>query len=176
MKASSREALPRCLTNSLGAPTASTRPRCISEIRSQRSASFMKWVERKIDAVIAGEIDQRAPERVARNRIDARSRLVENEKGRPVQHRHGELQPLLDAERQAFRPRVRHILQIVTFQQLLDPAFDLVCRQMVETRMQIEILNLSAAASATVVLPMPPGPTSVMKRRCGNLEMSELTM
>src|SRR5262247_1503260 len=140
MKASSREALPRFLTSSLGAPTASTRPRCISEIRSQRSASFMKWVERKIDAVIAGEIDQRAPERVARDRIDARSRLVEDEKGRPVQHRHGELQPLLDAERQAFRPRVRHVLQIVPLQQLLDPASDLICRQMVETRMQIEIL------------------------------------
>src|SRR5262249_6678920 len=92
------------------------------------------------DAVIAGEIDQRAPERAARNRIDARSRLVENEKGRPVQHRHGELQPLLDAERQAVWPRVRHVLQIIALQQFLDPASDLICRQVVETRMQIEIL------------------------------------
>src|SRR5262249_10687007 len=92
------------------------------------------------DAVIAGEVDQRAPERVARNRIDSRSRLVENEKGRPVQHRHGELQPLLDAERQACRPRVRHGLQIVALQQLLDPPFDLMCRQMVAARMQIGIL------------------------------------
>ncbi len=38
----------RSLTRSCGAPTASTLPACISEMRSQRSASFMKWVVRKI--------------------------------------------------------------------------------------------------------------------------------
>jgi hypothetical protein len=31
-----------------GVPVASTRPESISDIRSQRSASFMKWVETKI--------------------------------------------------------------------------------------------------------------------------------
>jgi hypothetical protein len=32
----------------LGVSVASTRPRSISEIQSQRSASFMKWVETKM--------------------------------------------------------------------------------------------------------------------------------
>ena len=55
-------------------------------------------------AVVAREIDQRAPERVARDRVDARRRLVEDENGGLVQHRDRELKPLLDAERQAVRP------------------------------------------------------------------------
>ena len=48
MKADSRSAVPRLATSSAGLPTASTRPACISEMRSQRSASFMKWVEMKM--------------------------------------------------------------------------------------------------------------------------------
>ncbi|GJE72687.1 hypothetical protein CHKEEEPN_4246 [Methylorubrum podarium] len=48
MKHVSSEALPRSRTSSAGVPTARTRPACMSEMRSQRSASFMKWVERKI--------------------------------------------------------------------------------------------------------------------------------
>ena len=46
----------------------------------------------------------------------------------PMQHRHRKLQPLLDAKRQALRLCMRHILQIVALEQLLDPAFDLVRR------------------------------------------------
>jgi hypothetical protein len=57
-----------------------------------------------------------------------------------VQHGHGKLQSLLDAERQAFRLGVGHVFQIVALQQLLDPAFDLVCGQMIEMRVQLEIL------------------------------------
>ena len=34
--------------NSAGVPTANTRPRCINEMRSQRAASFIKWVEIKM--------------------------------------------------------------------------------------------------------------------------------
>ena len=47
-KASSRLAAPRAATSSAGAPVARMRPACISEMRSQRSASFMKWVETNI--------------------------------------------------------------------------------------------------------------------------------
>ena len=92
------------------------------------------------DPIIAGEIDQRAPERVAGDRVDARSGLVENEHGRPVQHGHGKLQSLLDAKRQAFRLGIGHSFQVVSFQQLVDSTFDLVCREMVKVRMQLEIL------------------------------------
>ncbi|MNV10762.1 hypothetical protein D3C71_1013020 [compost metagenome] len=48
MKASSSVAAPRLATMSCGAALSSTRPACISEMRSQRSASFMKWVEMKM--------------------------------------------------------------------------------------------------------------------------------
>ena len=44
--------------------------------------------EKDGDPIVAGEIDQRAPEGIAGDRIDARSGLVENEHGRPVQHGH----------------------------------------------------------------------------------------
>ena len=48
MKASSRLAACCLSISCAGLPVASTRPACISETRSQRSASFMKWVEMKI--------------------------------------------------------------------------------------------------------------------------------
>jgi len=92
------------------------------------------------DAIVAGKVDQATPKGVARDRVHARGWLVENEEGWPVEHRHGELQPLLNSERQALWLRVCYIVEIVALEQFLDPAFDLSCRQMVETRMQIEIL------------------------------------
>ena len=48
MNAASSVGTPRWRAISSGAPTARTRPACMSEMRSQRSASFMKWVEMKI--------------------------------------------------------------------------------------------------------------------------------
>lgn len=48
MKACSRLAAPREAWMAAGASLTSTRPACISETRSQRSASFMKWVEMKM--------------------------------------------------------------------------------------------------------------------------------
>ena len=45
MNAASRVATPRALIKAAGVSVASTRPESISAIRSQRSASFMKWVE-----------------------------------------------------------------------------------------------------------------------------------
>ena len=40
--------MPRALTRFAGVSVASTHPESISEMRSQRSASFMKWVEMKM--------------------------------------------------------------------------------------------------------------------------------
>ena len=105
MKASSSDALPRFRTSSCGVPTASTLP-----AMHQRDAVAALGLVHEMgreedgDAVVAREVDQRAPEGVARDRVDARGRLVEDQHGRPVQHRDGELQPLLDAERQAVGP------------------------------------------------------------------------
>ena len=48
MKAFSSVVARRASMSSAGVPVASTRPESMSEMRSQRSASFMKWVETKI--------------------------------------------------------------------------------------------------------------------------------
>ena len=48
MKASSSVETPRALMRLAGVSVASTRPESMSDMRSQRSASFMKWVETKI--------------------------------------------------------------------------------------------------------------------------------
>ena len=86
---------------------ASTRPPCMSEIRSQRSPSFMKCVETKIVTPSPPrEIDEQLPELVARHRIDAGGRLVEDQDLGLVHHRHGQGQTLADAERQRLGQRV----------------------------------------------------------------------
>ena len=58
-----------------------------------------------------------------------------------MQHGHGELEPLLDAERQAVGSRVDHGLQVIALQQLLNSPGDLVRRQVVELRVQLQILS-----------------------------------
>ena len=80
MKASSSDLLPRSLTSSCGAPTASTLP----AMHQRDAIAALRLVhemgrQEDGDAVLAGEIDQRAPELVARDRIDARCGLVENQ-------------------------------------------------------------------------------------------------
>ena len=114
----------------------------MSEMRSQRSASFMKWVDRKIVTPSSRErsisVRQNASRAIG---IDARGRLVENENGRLVQHRDRELQPLLDAERQALGLGVGDVLQVVALRAA--PRSDLrslSARQVVKLRVQLEIL------------------------------------
>ena len=57
-----------------------------------------------------------------------------------MQNSDGKLEPLLDAEGQARRNLIGDILQVILLEQLLDPATNLVCRQMIEMRVQVEIL------------------------------------
>ena len=100
MKASSRVALPRSLVKLLRR-TDGEHPSLMHQRDAVAALGLVHEMGREEDgdAIVAGEIDQRAPEGVAGDRIDARGRLVENEHGRPVQHGHGKLQPLLDAKR-----------------------------------------------------------------------------
>ena len=93
------------------------------------------------DALVAREVDQGAPEGVTGDGIDARSRLVEDQHGRPVQHGHRELQPLLDAERQAVGPRVLDGFQLVAVEQFPDSHRPVVRQQMVELGVQFEVLQ-----------------------------------
>ena len=76
---SSIEPLPRSRTKSSGGPTASTLPECIIEMRSQRSASFKKWVVRKIVTPSSRERSIRVRQNASRAiGVDAGGRLVEN--------------------------------------------------------------------------------------------------
>ena len=59
-------------------------------------------------ALVARQIDQQFPEPIARQRIDARGRLVEDQHLGLVHDRDGERQPLADAERQVLRRAGRH--------------------------------------------------------------------
>ena len=68
------------------------------------------------DALIAREIDQQLPEAVARQRIDAGGRLVEDQDFRLVHDRDRERQALPDAERQ----RRRMLIEIVGKPEALD--------------------------------------------------------
>ena len=57
-----------------------------------------------------------------------------------MQDRDGKLESLLDAQRQAFGTRVGYGFEVVTLQQLRDAIVDLAGRQMVELRVQLQIL------------------------------------
>ena len=56
-----------CLAaSSAGVPTASTRPLCIKEMRSQRAASFIKWVETKMVILSSRESFRRCRQNISR--------------------------------------------------------------------------------------------------------------
>ena len=73
------------------------------------------------DALLARQPDQQLPEAVARHRIDAGGRLVEDQHLGFVKHGDGQREPLADAQRQALGQGVGHRLQAEVGQQLLDP-------------------------------------------------------
>ncbi len=90
--------------------------------------------------LISRQVDQQLPEGVARQRIDAGRRLVENEHVRLVHDGNGERQPLADAERQIGGK----LVEIIGKSELLDEAgealFRLLGRQMEQPCVQVEIL------------------------------------
>ncbi len=93
--------------SSCGASQASTLPACMSEMRSQRMPSFMKCVVTKIVTPCLRERSiKQLPEAVARDRIDAGRRLVQDQDLRLVQHGDGQREPLPQAHRQIARQRV----------------------------------------------------------------------
>ena len=110
MKASSEIALRRARHSSAGAPMARTLPACISEMRSQRSASFMKWVEMKI--VTPSSRERPISSRQNRSRATGSTPEVGSSRIRTsgaCMHGDRELQALAHAERQAFRRMVREV-------------------------------------------------------------------
>ena len=142
MKASSSVAAPRASISSRGVPVASTRPESISDIRSQRSASFMKWVETKIVTPWLRERSINASQKRSRaSGIDPRGRLVQDEdlgldgRWRPPARAAGEF-PMADpacADRDN-PPRPNCLNELGNTQRRL------FCRQMKNARMKIEVL------------------------------------
>jgi hypothetical protein len=63
-----------------------------------------------------------------------------------VQHRDGELETLLHAERQAVGTRIDDGLEVVALEQFLNSRADLLFRQMIEFGMQQEVLRDSQFA------------------------------
>src|SRR5208282_6585691 len=87
------------------------------------------------NALIARQIDQRLPEPVARQRINARSRLVEDEDFRLVHDGDGKRQPLADAQWQIGSALFEMILKPEPCDQLFDALLRLAGRQVEEARM-----------------------------------------
>ena len=71
-------------------------------------------------ALVARQIDQQFPEPVARQRIDARGRLIQDQQFRLMDDRDRERKPLADAKRQVQRAMVEVIGQAETIDQIGD--------------------------------------------------------
>ena len=91
-------------------------------------------------ALVAGEIDQKLPESVARERVDARGRLVENEDLRRVHDRDGERQTLADAERQIGRALIKVAGEPETVDKFLNADARLLALNVEQARVQVDVL------------------------------------
>ena len=91
-------------------------------------------------AVVARQFGQKAPERVARDRVDAGGRLVEDQHFGAMDHGGRELKPLTDAERQVFRRRVGIGFEIEALHQVRDARTRLVVGQVEQAGMQVHVL------------------------------------
>ena len=97
------------------------------------------------DALLARQIDQQLPEAVARDRIDARGGLVEDQDLRLVQDGDGEREPLAQPHRQVLGQRIEVRAQPEPLDQLLDARLRLVRRQVIEARVQDQVLADASA-------------------------------
>ena len=92
------------------------------------------------DAMSTRKIDQELPKIIARERIDARGRLVENEHLRLVHDRDCKREPLANAERKLGSLLVEIIFKAKIRDQLGKAGGGLVRRQVEKPRMQLEVL------------------------------------
>ncbi len=101
MKAFSRVVPPQRCTSSAGVPVASTRPAFMSEDPvAALSLVHEMGRDENGDAVLAREITEQRPELIPRHGIDARGRLIEDQKVRLMDDGDSERQTLADAEGQ----------------------------------------------------------------------------
>jgi len=86
------------------------------------------------------EVDEQFPELVAGDRIDARRGLVEDQHLRGVDHGNGERKPLPHAEGQHLGEVVEVHPEAEPCHQLIDPGLGPVGRQVVQPRVEPEVL------------------------------------
>ena len=92
------------------------------------------------DVLGACEIDHDAPEAVARDRVHARGRLVEDQNFRSVDHRDRERQALALAQRQRGRQRVHDRRETEALGDMAHARRDLRARHAEQARVQFEVL------------------------------------
>ena len=83
---------------------------------------------------------EQLPEGVARDRIDARGGLVEDQHVRSVDHRDRERQALADAEREPLGERVGDLAESEARDHLVDARRDAIGGQVEDVRVQLEVL------------------------------------
>jgi hypothetical protein len=91
-------------------------------------------------AVLPRQVDEDLPERVARDRVDAGGRLVEDQHLRRVDHRHREREPLPHAERESIGQHVHDLGKIETLCHLGDAAGNGLRRHLEQPGVQVEVL------------------------------------
>ena len=92
------------------------------------------------DPVAASEVNDQLPETVPRHRINAGSRLVENQEVRPVDHRHRQRQALAHAQRHGVGQGVHDRTELEALRQLGDAGGDLGIGQMEQLGVQFQVL------------------------------------
>ena len=141
MKASSRLAAPRAFDQLLGRVARQHFSR-VHEGDPVAAHPFVHEVRRHEDrdALLARKIDQELPEAVAGDRIDARRRLVQNQDLRLVQNGDGQGKPLAQAHRQILGQRIEMRAEAESLDQLLDARLRLLRREVIEARVQGQVL------------------------------------
>ena len=142
MKASSRVSAPRDAVRPAGVSVASTRPESMSEIRSQRSASFMKWVETKIVTPSFRDRWIRSCQNASRaSGSTPEVRLVEDQHLWPVNDRHSKRQSLAHPQGEILGALVGVISESEALGKLCQAPLSVPPRQVKQPGVQIEILT-----------------------------------
>src|SRR6185312_1687206 len=114
----------------------------INERDAVASLRFVHEVGRDEDrhALVAGKVDQRLPEPVAREGIDARGRLVEDEEIGLMDDGARERQPLPYPQGHVARALIEVILETEPCDELADARLRLLRSKMEEARVKVEVL------------------------------------
>jgi hypothetical protein len=91
-------------------------------------------------AIIAGEVDHQLPERVSRDGVDSRRRLVEDQHLRFVDHGHGQRQALANAQRQRPGQIVEYRPEAEALHHFLHPRVGFGERHVEQPRVQQQVL------------------------------------